>query len=190
MTSKNTAAPSTHGGEEARTLWLRIHRTPYGYGGVVYQRSPFRLRRIHLPRPTVDDLHGAVGRLRGLRPEPEACREAEEVIGAMADYYGGRPLTPPWHWMALGELTPLQREVLRAVAGIPFGEVRSYGAVAEAVGRPRAHRFVGTTVARNPFPILIPCHRVVRSDGDVGRFGGGTALKRALLALEGGLDGP
>ena len=58
--------------------------------------------------------------------------------------------------------------------------------VTTAVGRTRAYRFVGTTLANNPFPILIPCHRVIRSDGSFGRFGGGSDLKRKLIELEAG----
>jgi len=64
--------------------------------------------------------------------------------------------------------------------------LRSYRDIAVAVGRPRAYRFVGTTLANNPFPILIPCHRVIRSDGSFGLFGGGSDMKRKLIELEAG----
>jgi len=81
-------------------------------------------------------------------------------------------------------LTPLQQLVLRATTDIPYGSVRSYKQIAEAIHRPRAYRFVGSTLAKNPFPILIPCHRVIRSDSSLGQFGGGTDLKRELIDLE------
>jgi O-6-methylguanine DNA methyltransferase len=85
----------------------------------------------------------------------------------------------------LRDLTPFRRQVLATVATIPRGEVRSYGWVAAGVGRPRAVRAVGTAVARNPVPLLVPCHRVVRTDGGIGQFGFGTEAKRSLLAGEG-----
>jgi methylated-DNA-[protein]-cysteine S-methyltransferase len=62
--------------------------------------------------------------------------------------------------------------------------VESYSAVAAAVGNPRAVRAVGTACATNPLPLVVPCHRVVRSDGTIGRYGGGSEAKRMLLALE------
>ncbi len=78
--------------------------------------------------------------------------------------------------------TEFQRRVLGVVAGIPYGETRSYSWVAERVGSsPRA---VGQALARNPCPLLIPCHRVVEKDGGLGGYSGGADLKRKLLELE------
>lgn len=83
-------------------------------------------------------------------------------------------------------ISGFQREVLEATARIPRGEVRSYGQVADAIGRPRAMRAVGTALARNPVPLIVPCHRVVRSDGALGSYGlGGSGAKRDLLEREG-----
>lgn len=78
-----------------------------------------------------------------------------------------------------------QRLVLRACAAIPPGEVRPYGWIAREIGRPRSARAVGSALARNPVPILVPCHRVVRTDGRIGRYAFGTEMKRRLLAAEG-----
>jgi len=80
--------------------------------------------------------------------------------------------------------TPFQKAVWAAVARIPYGETRSYGAVARAVGRPTAVRPVGAANGANPVPLLVPCHRVVQADGTLGGYGGGLALKKRLLALE------
>ena len=85
----------------------------------------------------------------------------------------------------LAALSPFERAVLAKTLEIPAGEVRPYGWVAREIGRPRAVRAVGTALGRNPVPILIPCHRVVRSDGHVGNYGLGPPLKRALLGAEG-----
>jgi methylated-DNA-[protein]-cysteine S-methyltransferase len=77
------------------------------------------------------------------------------------------------------------RAVLEATARIPYGHVRSYAEVARAAGSPRAVRAAGNALAQNPFPILIPCHRVVKTGGQLGGFGGGADMKKKLLALEG-----
>jgi O-6-methylguanine DNA methyltransferase len=86
----------------------------------------------------------------------------------------------------LGHLTPFQRRVIRAVARIPFGTTTSYGEIARRVGSPHAARAVGQVMHRNPFPIVIPCHRVIGSDGSLVGFGGGLALKASLLEHESG----
>ena len=70
---------------------------------------------------------------------------------------------------------------------IPYGETRTYGWLAERVERPRAFRAVGNAVAKNPIPIIIPCHRVVRADGSIGGFSCGVELKRWLLKHEGAI---
>lgn len=79
-----------------------------------------------------------------------------------------------------------QQKVLRAVSAIPYGEVRSYRFIAKQVGRPRAYRAVGRALANNPFPLIIPCHRVIRSDGKLGGYQGGLKMKKALLRKEAG----
>lgn len=84
----------------------------------------------------------------------------------------------------LGGLPPFTRAVLRITAQIPYGEVRSYRWVAERLGKPKASRAVGNALARNPIPIIIPCHRVVRSDGALGGYALGLHWKRRLLKLE------
>jgi methylated-DNA-[protein]-cysteine S-methyltransferase len=77
------------------------------------------------------------------------------------------------------------RRALMAARRIPRGQVRSYSSLAAAAGNPRAARAAGQAMARNPVPIIIPCHRVIASDGSLGGFGGGLEMKRALLELEG-----
>jgi O-6-methylguanine DNA methyltransferase len=85
----------------------------------------------------------------------------------------------------LRSLTEFERAVLEKAREIPRGEVRPYGWVAKEIGRPAAVRAVGSALGRNPVPLLIPCHRVLRSDGRVGDYVFGTERKRALLDLEG-----
>ena len=95
----------------------------------------------------------------------------------------GRPGSLP---LDLRSLTPFQAQVLMKTAEIPRGEVRPYGWVAGEIGKPSATRAVGSALARNPVPVVIPCHRVVRSDGVLGRYSmGEDANKRRLLEAEG-----
>jgi O-6-methylguanine DNA methyltransferase len=83
-------------------------------------------------------------------------------------------------------LNDFQRRVLAKTMEIPHGEVRPYAWVAQEIGHPRAQRAVGSALAHNPIPFVIPCHRVVRSDGHIGQYGaGGPSSKRAVLAWEG-----
>ncbi|AKE91762.1 methylated-DNA--[protein]-cysteine S-methyltransferase [Rhodococcus aetherivorans] len=77
-----------------------------------------------------------------------------------------------------------RREVITHLPRIGYGRTASYAEVAAVAGSPRAVRAVGTACARNPLPVVLPCHRVVRSDGDLGRYVGGVDAKRALLRLE------
>ncbi|HLW46924.1 MAG TPA: methylated-DNA--[protein]-cysteine S-methyltransferase [bacterium] len=83
--------------------------------------------------------------------------------------------------------TPFQQRVWDAVAAIPYGETRSYGAVAAAIGLPRAVRAVGAANGQNPWPIIVPCHRVIGGDGSLTGYGGGLPIKRALLEFERGI---
>jgi methylated-DNA-[protein]-cysteine S-methyltransferase len=87
----------------------------------------------------------------------------------------------------LTRLTPFQLSVLQTARGIPPGSVRTYGQVARTLGKPKASRAVGQALGRNPIPIVIPCHRVIASDGSLCGYGGGGGLesKRFLLQLEG-----
>lgn len=88
----------------------------------------------------------------------------------------------------LRQLSPFQKQVLEVTAEIPPGEVRPYGWVAREMGSAGAVRAVGTALARNPVPIVIPCHRVVKSDGSVGNYAFGPEMKKDLLLHE-GMDG-
>jgi len=82
-------------------------------------------------------------------------------------------------------VAPFYADVLRELALVPYGATTTYGALAARVGRPRAARAVGTAMNRNPLPIVLPCHRVVGSNGSLTGYAGGLARKQTLLALEG-----
>ena len=80
--------------------------------------------------------------------------------------------------------TPFRKRVLEAERNIPYGQTRSYGEVAKMVGRPKANRAVGSANANNPLPLYYPCHRIINSNGTLGRFGWGVDVKQYLLDLE------
>jgi len=83
------------------------------------------------------------------------------------------------------QMSEFQARVLKLVAMVPKGKVTTYKELARALGRPRAYRAVANALARNPFPVKIPCHRVVRSNGEIGGYRLGPRLKVKLLAKEG-----
>ena len=115
----------------------------------------------------------------GQQDETPLLLEAERQL---AEYFAGArrgfdlPLAP--------EGTPFQKAVWRALLEIPYGETRSYGEIAAAIGNARACRAVGMANHRNPIPVLIPCHRVIGADGSLTGFGGGLDRKALLLTLE------
>ena len=83
------------------------------------------------------------------------------------------------------DLSAFQKAVLRAIVDIPIGEVRSYRWVAGRIGKPKASRAVGNALNANPYPIVVPCHRIIRSDGTIGGYASGVRRKRRLLEREG-----
>lgn len=118
-------------------------------------------------------------------PMPDWQRDDATFAGAtqqLREYFAGERQTFDLPLDATG--TPFQRSVLAALRAIPYGETRSYSDIAAAIGRPKAVRAVGAANARNPLPIVVPCHRVVGKDGTLTGFGGGLPAKRHLLALE------
>ena len=119
------------------------------------------------------------------KPDPdwrEDPKPLQETIRQLRAYFAGEletfelPLAP--------EGTVFQRAVWRQLCDIPFGETISYGELAKRVGNPKASRAVGAANGQNPIPVVIPCHRVIGSDGKLTGFGGGLPIKEKLLALE------
>lgn len=122
-----------------------------------------------------------------MRREPEADwifneRQLVDACQQLREYFAGerRDFDLPLKL----EGTEFQVSVLKALQDIPYGETTSYGEIAKRIGRPRAVRAVGAANGRNPIPIVVPCHRVIGSTGDLTGFGGGLDTKEALLRLE------
>ncbi len=112
----------------------------------------------------------------------EDARPLKEVMRQLCAYFAGKledfdlPLAP--------EGTDFQQKVWRRLCDIPFGETISYGQLAQRIGNPNASRAVGLANGSNPIPIIIPCHRVIGSNGKLTGYGGGLPIKEKLLALE------
>ena len=115
----------------------------------------------------------------------ESPARLDEERRELEDYFEGKRdhFDVPVDW----KLTPagFRNRALHAVARIPYGETRTYGQIAKQAGNERAFRAAGTACGRNPIPLIVPCHRVVKSGGGIGNYGGGPEMKRALLDLEG-----
>lgn len=129
---------------------------------------------------------------RDLRAESDKLRFQESpamqtYLIELEEYFAGkrRDFTFPLDLRG----TEFQLACWRALLQIPYGETRSYGDIARAVGRPQGFRAVGMANNRNPIAIVVPCHRVIASDGTLCGYGGGLEIKRKLLELEGALSG-
>ena len=113
----------------------------------------------------------------------ESLESFAEVTKQLGEYFEGRRLVFRFP-MDLDQGTPFQRRVWKALADIPYGQTVSYKDIAKNIGQPSATRAVGSANGLNPLPIVIPCHRVVSSDGSLGGYTPGLAAKKKLLGLE------
>ncbi|WP_415951058.1 methylated-DNA--[protein]-cysteine S-methyltransferase [Streptomyces sp. KLOTTS4A1] len=133
---------------------------------------------------------GLEARFGGAAVESPGSPRLAEPIRQLRAYFAGelRAFTLDLDWTLIGGFN---RQVLRELfAGVPYGAVVGYGELARRVGQPGAAQAVGMAMGANPLPVVVPCHRVVESDGGIGGFGGGLETKRKLLALEGVLPQP
>jgi len=123
----------------------------------------------------------------GLNPTPDLSPGAAALAQALARYAGGQAPVWPSLPLDLARLSPFARDVLLALRDdVPHGATVSYGNLARMAGHPGAGRAVGRVMASNPWPLLVPCHRVIGSDGALVGFGAcGLPMKRYLLELEG-----
>ena len=154
-------------------------RTHLGRVTVMWERG--RLYRIDLGRFEGGAIPGKPSVVEGEAPG-EAC---DRFLGALSRYFAGEPVSLDCE-LLVEQYSPFQQAVWRAAREIPHGETRSYGWIAERIGRPRAPRAVGSALKRNPFLLVVPCHRVIGSDGALTGFACGVQWKAALLELESG----
>jgi methylated-DNA-[protein]-cysteine S-methyltransferase len=155
------------------------------FGTLLLAATDRGLLRVAFPEEDVD---GVLERL-ARRVSPRIVESASSLDPArreLEEYFEGRRdhFDLPTDWTLIGDFG---RRVLRATCEIPFGSVSSYAEVAAEAGSPRGSRAAGNALGSNPIPIVIPCHRVLRTGGNLGGYGGGLDRKRFLLSLEGAL---
>lgn len=126
-------------------------------------------------------------RTRGFRPIPNQTAIAT-IAEQLHEYFRGERNRFEVPFDVSG-VSPFTQEVLKATAEVPFGHLTSYRGIAEKIGKPAATRAVGNALGRNPIPVIIPCHRIVRSDSSLGGYTGGVHIKERLLTIEGVLLG-
>ena len=154
---------------ETRMGWIGITASDKGIIGTT------------LPRATPDEALTSLG-VKADKSSYDVQRLLEP-IKRLSDYFEGKRVEFP-EKLILDGTTPFQQRVWEATRRIPYGETRTYGEIARAAGSPLAARAAGQALGANPFPIIVPCHRVVASDGGLGGFGGGLEMKKRLLEME------
>ncbi|MCK4534584.1 MAG: methylated-DNA--[protein]-cysteine S-methyltransferase [Syntrophobacterales bacterium] len=168
-----------------KTFYYRLIASIFGNVGIVWVReeeSPLIIRAV-FPRNGMS----TTDMIRKDFPDAEEGlhKNLEKTCGSISAFLGGACVNFSMKFVGIDRCGDFQRRVLLETMRIPRGSVTSYGSLAKRVSASGAARAVGSALAGNPFPIIIPCHRVVRSDGYVGQFGGGTEAKKALLSMEG-----
>jgi methylated-DNA-[protein]-cysteine S-methyltransferase len=157
-----------------------LHPTPVG--DVLLTLADERLALLRVVRDDASAAREEAARLFGAAVEDDPA-PAAGIAAQLDEYFAGRrrefDVTLEW-----GRTAGFTRAALEAIRDIPYGETASYGEVAMMADHPRAARAVGTACAHTPFSIVVPVHRVVRSDGSIGEYGGHPEVKRFLLALE------
>ena len=170
------------GAEEAGLLDIAYRTLDTPVGTLLLAATPAGLIRVAYEREGLD---GVLERLAAkISPRVlNAPRRLDAVARQLDEYFAGRRhrFDLPLDWsLASG----FRRRVLTYLPTIDYGHTTTYRSVATAVDNPRAVRAVGTACATNPLPVVVPCHRVIRSDGQIGAYLGGTETKRRLLDLE------
>jgi methylated-DNA-[protein]-cysteine S-methyltransferase len=159
-------------------LKYSIFKTDMGWVGIL--ASARGLLAATLPQPTTRAARQLLKRINEATRSPDPF---PDLVERLKEYYCGRKVAFP-DKLDLTRATPFQQAVWTAARRIPYGETRSYRWVAARIGKPQAARAVGQALGRNPLAIIVPCHRVVASDGGLGGFGGGLKMKRYLLWQE------
>ncbi len=167
--------------------WLK-YETPFGPGAVVF--SGQGVRRLILPH---QDEGGLEETMLERYPEVEPLEDNAQLTGQLAPlaelreqleaYFKGERVAFRAQ-LDLSGLSDFTRQVYRTLALVGYGQLTSYRRLAEDVGRPLAWRAVGNAMARNPLPVLVPCHRVLKSDGGVGGWSGKPGWKERLIGIE------
>jgi methylated-DNA-[protein]-cysteine S-methyltransferase len=162
-----------------------IRSTPFGPVIIVWSvfNDEPRVARIFIPDPAVP----AEDQRSTLFPDspPLSCSEIDTLADDIEAFLGGGDVGFTLDIARMDLCSQFQKQVLYAEHGIPRGAVSTYERIAGFLGKPKAARAVGNALAKNPFPILVPCHRAIRSNRFLGGYQGGLEMKRRLLEMEG-----
>ena len=172
-------------------LWYARVESPIGE--LILAATNEGLREIEFGSNVPESDFVARQRERGLDPmrleriedaEPSVRQNMQRAASQLREYFSGQraQFDVPLDW---GAMAPFQRAVLEATAAVPFGQLDTYAGIARRIGKPGATRAVGNALGRNPIPVIVPCHRVIRSDATIGGYTGGLGIKHRLLAIEG-----
>jgi methylated-DNA-[protein]-cysteine S-methyltransferase len=161
-----------------------IKSTPYGPVIIIWIERNYAVKiiRVLLSDPFESALKKAA--VMYTKVKEASCREIDYVESEMLRLFEGEPVDFLLDIADLDVCGRFQQRVLRAEHGIPGGRVSTYKLIAAHLGVPNGARAVGNALANNPFPLIIPCHRAIRSDLTLGGYQGGLAMKRALLGRE------
>ena len=162
-----------------------IKSTPFGAVGLLWVRlkDKPKIVRVLLSKPGIS----AEARVSELysNSQPSSCLEIEDVANAIKRMLEGEDVKFSLRVADFSLCTEFQKRVIRAEHRIPRGSVSTYQLIAEYLGKRKGARAVGNALANNPFPLIVPCHRAIRSDRRLGGYQGGVGMKRALLEREG-----
>ena len=167
----------------SQELSYAIFDTAAGWMSVL--GSPAGLLRTTLPQSSADDARQALG--ASITRADESPRHFQDLIERFQTYFRGQKIAFPDR-LDFGKATSFQRRVWEAARLISYGETRSYGWIAVQIKNPGAARAVGQALGRNPLPVIVPCHRVLSGNGELGGFTGGLEVKKRLLTQEGSTD--
>jgi methylated-DNA-[protein]-cysteine S-methyltransferase len=162
-----------------------IKSTPFGPVAILWSilNDHPNITRVLISKPD----YSAVEQVAHIYPEVllSSCREIDAVATDIKAFLKGENVTFSLDMVTLDMFPPFQKAVLHAEYLIPRGSVSTYKLIASYLGKDQAARAVGNALASNPFPIIVPCHRAIRSDGHLGGFQGGFYMKQVLLENEG-----
>ena len=159
--------------------WFATFKTSWGWVGIL--TSEKGIRRISLPRENEKESLELLG--INAATMTRSSQNLDQVIDLIQQYFLGNPINSHIP-LDFSHYPAFFIKAWNSCLEIPFGEKRSYGWVAKQCGNPRAARAAGQAMAKNPFPIIVPCHRVILGNGSLHQYGGGLAMKSNLLDME------
>ncbi len=161
------------------TIYYSVFKTNFGWCGLIGSKKG--LLEFILPKSGRSALYACLRlKYQTARPNDQLF---DHLMQELKNYFQGEEISINFP-LDKRKYTSFQRKVWMATRKIPYGETNTYGWISRQINNISACRAVGQALSRNPFPILVPCHRVIKSNGELGGFSGGIVLKKRLLRLE------